>query len=301
MVAVEVEAPPSICFSIWNDWNRLVDFLDLISQIGLDPSQPDVALIQCYYRWAMLPLLEIVFLTVKTNVEENSLIQFALVEGMPGVGEVKFVASEKPGSTCVIFKLQHQMPELLLDLKVGPTSIEWNMREILSENMAEFKRLAEALAKDPSNAPSRPEAEEEEIHIGIPSYILEAGDMDEYQGGDEDEDEDAYNDEDESDSVDSSATSSEDDGVYSGGQFTGLPTSASDPLEMDTSREADEKINEKYEVKDDAKPANRTRSKSSKSEARDESRDEDKPLVSSTKSKRVVEEVQAKAAGRRKK
>lgn len=155
MVAVEVEAPRSVCFTIWNDWNRLVDFLDLIAQIGLDPSQPNVALIQCYYRWAMLPLLEIVFLTVKTNIEQDALIQFAFAEGMPGVGEVKFLDSQKPGSTCVIFKLQHQMPELLLDLKIGPASIEGNMRQILSENMAEFKRLAESIARDPSTAPSR--------------------------------------------------------------------------------------------------------------------------------------------------
>jgi hypothetical protein len=84
LLATKVDAPASVCFEIWNDWNRLVDFLDLVSQvgltaespcmhrqcrvsttcaqlspphgcmhaqIGLDPNQPDMALFQCFYRW----------------------------------------------------------------------------------------------------------------------------------------------------------------------------------------------------------------------------------------------------------
>lgn len=30
---IDVDASPSICFNIWNDWNRLVEFLDLIAQV----------------------------------------------------------------------------------------------------------------------------------------------------------------------------------------------------------------------------------------------------------------------------
>lgn len=33
MSAVKVQAPASVCFSIWNNWNRLVDFLDLVCQV----------------------------------------------------------------------------------------------------------------------------------------------------------------------------------------------------------------------------------------------------------------------------
>lgn len=33
MAAITVQAPPEVCFSIWDDWNRLVDFLDLVSQV----------------------------------------------------------------------------------------------------------------------------------------------------------------------------------------------------------------------------------------------------------------------------
>lgn len=33
MAAIDVDAPASVCFSLWNDWNRLVDFLDLINQV----------------------------------------------------------------------------------------------------------------------------------------------------------------------------------------------------------------------------------------------------------------------------
>ena len=35
LCAVEVEAPASVCFALWNDWNRLVEFLDLIAQVGV--------------------------------------------------------------------------------------------------------------------------------------------------------------------------------------------------------------------------------------------------------------------------
>lgn len=30
---VVVAAPPDVCFALWNDWQRLVDFLDLIGQV----------------------------------------------------------------------------------------------------------------------------------------------------------------------------------------------------------------------------------------------------------------------------
>ena len=80
--SVVVHAPRSACFQFFSDWNRLVDFLDLVSQvnargkerqpagrsnspiargattgmldvhaqIGLDPATPDMALFQCFYR-----------------------------------------------------------------------------------------------------------------------------------------------------------------------------------------------------------------------------------------------------------
>ena len=33
MIGVSVQAPVELCFDLWNDWARLVDFLDLISQV----------------------------------------------------------------------------------------------------------------------------------------------------------------------------------------------------------------------------------------------------------------------------
>lgn len=33
LVAVEVEAPSATCFALWNDWNRIVDYMDLVSQV----------------------------------------------------------------------------------------------------------------------------------------------------------------------------------------------------------------------------------------------------------------------------
>jgi hypothetical protein len=34
MVAIDVEAPAAVCYDLWSNWARLVDFLDLISQVG---------------------------------------------------------------------------------------------------------------------------------------------------------------------------------------------------------------------------------------------------------------------------
>ena len=34
MVAIEVQAPVNVCYQLWNDWTRLVDFLDLVAQVG---------------------------------------------------------------------------------------------------------------------------------------------------------------------------------------------------------------------------------------------------------------------------
>jgi hypothetical protein len=31
---VVVDAPVDRCFALWNDWSKLVDFLDLIGQVG---------------------------------------------------------------------------------------------------------------------------------------------------------------------------------------------------------------------------------------------------------------------------
>ena len=35
MVGIKVDAPASVCFDLWMDWPRLVDFMDLIGQVGL--------------------------------------------------------------------------------------------------------------------------------------------------------------------------------------------------------------------------------------------------------------------------
>jgi hypothetical protein len=31
---VVVDAPASVCFGLWDDWHRLVDYMDLIAQVG---------------------------------------------------------------------------------------------------------------------------------------------------------------------------------------------------------------------------------------------------------------------------
>ncbi len=33
-VSILVNAPPRICYELWSDWNRLVEFLDLVAQVG---------------------------------------------------------------------------------------------------------------------------------------------------------------------------------------------------------------------------------------------------------------------------
>ncbi|GAX84328.1 hypothetical protein CEUSTIGMA_g11750.t1 [Chlamydomonas eustigma] len=166
MSGIDVDAPAALCFSIWNDWNRLVDFLDLVNQIGLDPTQKDFALFQCFYRWGMLPVMEIVFLLKKVILVENQHIIFYSVQGMPMSGEVQFIPIA-PDKTTVILLLQHQIPDLLNEVKVRKFGLESSLKEIFSQNMEEFKSLAEAMAKDPSSVPPRQEEEERAMPLGI--------------------------------------------------------------------------------------------------------------------------------------
>jgi len=158
MIGVNVQAPVSVCFDLWNDWARLVDFLDLISQIGLDPDEPDMGLFQCFYRWGRMPVMEIVFLARKSHVEEDKLIRFETVWGLPAQGEVEFI-EDGPNNTTVLFRFEHQMPVLLVELKVGVLNMETHLKSIFAENMEDFKQLAEMLAREPGNAPPRRTAE----------------------------------------------------------------------------------------------------------------------------------------------
>jgi hypothetical protein len=101
-------------------------------QIGLDPDEPDMALFQAFYRWgktrvfkwhrsafasrahcswkAMLmiyyagrmPVMEIVFLARKVKVEQNKLIQFNTVWGLPAQGAGRLVSRcWGTGAACV--------------------------------------------------------------------------------------------------------------------------------------------------------------------------------------------------------
>jgi hypothetical protein len=49
--AADIAAPPELCAALLADWHRLVDWADLVHQVGLDPDTPDMALLQCLYRW----------------------------------------------------------------------------------------------------------------------------------------------------------------------------------------------------------------------------------------------------------
>lgn len=151
-----VDAPVDVCFKLWDDWNRLVDFMDVVAQIGLDPKQPRSGLFQCYYRWGQLPVMELTFLVRKTEVKENEFILFESTWGMPLEGFVKF---ESVGSkTNVSFHFQCQLPLILVELKVGVLGVFNSLRGIFADNLAEFKRLAEELAHKPEAAPPRRDA-----------------------------------------------------------------------------------------------------------------------------------------------
>ncbi|PNH10854.1 hypothetical protein TSOC_002327, partial [Tetrabaena socialis] len=154
-----VEAPASLCFNIWSDWNRLVEFLDLLCrtlQIGLDPNNPDLALFQCFYRFGLMPVMEIVFVLQKTEVVQDEYIAFESVWGMPITGVVSFT-DLGDGRTEVQLAFTHALPDLLVDLKVGTFGLQNSLRPILGENLEVFKALVEEAARDPSSLPP-PEA-----------------------------------------------------------------------------------------------------------------------------------------------
>lgn len=48
-------------------------------------------------------------------------------------GDVQFI--EKDGKTTVLFKLQHQLPNLLVDLQVDTFAVESSCREIFTDNL----------------------------------------------------------------------------------------------------------------------------------------------------------------------
>ncbi|KIY97929.1 hypothetical protein MNEG_10032 [Monoraphidium neglectum] len=149
-----VAAPVDVCFAFWNEWQRLVDFLDLIGQIGLDDKSPDMALFQCYYRWAKLPVMEITFLLQKTVAEPGRRIDFHSVWGMPLHGNVQLSDEPDAGAggaprTRVRLEFTHPIPNLLVELKIGTFGIESHMQEILKENMQDYKAAVEAAAGTP--------------------------------------------------------------------------------------------------------------------------------------------------------
>ncbi|KAI8467716.1 MAG: hypothetical protein J3K34DRAFT_460251 [Monoraphidium minutum] len=144
-----VAAPADVCFEFWNEWQRLVDFLDLVGQIGLDDKSPDMALFQCYYRWAKLPVMEITFLLQKTVTDPGRRIEFSSAWGMPMKGSVQLTEEAgAPGApqTRVRLEFTHPMPNLLLQLQVGPVGLEGHMAQILSENLGDYKAAVEAAA-----------------------------------------------------------------------------------------------------------------------------------------------------------
>ncbi|MEW5302302.1 MAG: hypothetical protein WDW36_005102 [Sanguina aurantia] len=159
-VCIEVNASAAECYALWDDFCRLVDFLDLIGQIGLDPESPTMGLFQCFYRWGQMPVMEIVFVLEKTSCIEDQQIDFTSVWGLPLTGSVQF-SPAAAGSRCqtlVTLDLSHQLPRLLVDMGVGKFGVEGHVKPILKQNLDTFKSLAEALASpDPSSAPARQE------------------------------------------------------------------------------------------------------------------------------------------------
>lgn len=145
-VSILVNAPPRICYELWHDWNRLVEFLDLVAQIGLDHENPDMALFQCFYRHGMLPVMEVVFLLERTEAVQDKKLSFESVWGCPISGTVTF--TEQPNNqTLVQLSFSNAIPNLLLDLKVGVFGVQNSLRPVLSDNMVAFRSLAEAAAE----------------------------------------------------------------------------------------------------------------------------------------------------------
>ncbi|KAF6262072.1 hypothetical protein COO60DRAFT_689041 [Scenedesmus sp. NREL 46B-D3] len=142
---VVVDAPIDVCFAMWSDWTKLVDFMDLIGQIGLDNNTPEMALFQCFYRWRKLPILEIVFLLERATVQPNSSIAFRSVYGMPLAGNVG-LQEQVDGKTKVELYFTHPIPNLLVQMQVGPFGVETHMMQILRDNMAAYKAKVEELA-----------------------------------------------------------------------------------------------------------------------------------------------------------
>ncbi|GFR40384.1 hypothetical protein Agub_g934 [Astrephomene gubernaculifera] len=207
VVSTVVDAPVSVCYNLWNDWNRLVEFLDLVAQIGLDPNNPDLALFQCFYRHGHLPTMEIVFVLQRMEAVQDKRIVFESVWGMPMAGEITFTEKppraapqsparqqqqqqhqaaqgkqrrgkdasqqqpQQPGRprTEITLRFRHSLPDMLMDLGVGPAAVQDTLGSILQENLAAFRKLAQQAAAAAGGAgeglPPPAEAGERELPL----------------------------------------------------------------------------------------------------------------------------------------
>ncbi|KAL6751661.1 hypothetical protein V8C86DRAFT_667860 [Haematococcus lacustris] len=98
-----------------------------------------------------MPLLEIVFLLHKTEIELDKRILFETRWGMPAAGEVAFLEMDS-SFTAVALHFEFQMPEVLVDMKVGKLGVQTTLRQILHENMLAFKAIAEQKALEQQQA-----------------------------------------------------------------------------------------------------------------------------------------------------
>lgn len=69
-------------------------------------------------------------------------------------------------STTVIFKLEHQLPNLLADVSVKAFGVETSCRVIFGENLQQFRRIAEAMASGVA-VDAQAEAEDGDMTVGI--------------------------------------------------------------------------------------------------------------------------------------
>eukprot|EP00210_Caulerpa_lentillifera_P001033 g996.t1 len=140
-VAIHVDSDPLHCFQIWNDWDKLLDFINLIGELVIDQDDPTIADIFCYYRYGHHPVTQNLIRMKKIEVKESEFIKFASVYGMPLKGIVEFNAREN--GTVVNLRFEHPMPQVLVREKVGVLGVESHMNRILQENLETFKKLSE--------------------------------------------------------------------------------------------------------------------------------------------------------------
>lgn len=144
-INVQVDAPVSKVYSIWEERLNWTEWFDLISQTVFHKEDPNIVSLFMFYRWGQLPTLELYVTLKREQAEKDSFIIEKTAEGFPMAAAVFF--REKDGGTEVNLRIAYALCAQLKEF-VGPVGVYGSVNDILNENMVVMKEFIESVDLD---------------------------------------------------------------------------------------------------------------------------------------------------------